>query len=297
MKSILNITSGDIAGKSLEKSGIPGEVLVWHDILYDGPRNPGWPDEETLHARARFLSETTGGGLSYRHVLETLIDQYAKLETAKGYENITLWFDACLFDQSMLCHILTCMQHSGQSSAELICIDAFEGIEPYNGLGQLSPEQLASVYDWRQSVTMDQFAFAESVDRAFTLQDQNAFLSLSNMTDAPIPWIPAAAARWLREQPDSKTGLGRLEKLALAIIRSGEVKPWKIFSAVSLKDTPPQYWGDITLWAKINALADRNPPLVRIEGPNPRLPQWEGVADLKLFRVYPCKTNESGSHP
>jgi len=53
-------------------------------------------------------------------------------------------------------------------------------------------------------------------------------------------------------------------------------------------------WGlqsayDITLWEKINALADREPPLVKIEGPNARLPQWEGLADLKLFRVYPTE--------
>lgn len=32
------MTSGDCAGELLEKSGLPGEVFVWHDILYDGPR-------------------------------------------------------------------------------------------------------------------------------------------------------------------------------------------------------------------------------------------------------------------
>ena len=288
MKSMLNVTSGDIAGKSIGESGVPGEVFVWHDILYDGPRNPGWPDEKTLHARAHFLSETTGGGLSYRDVLETLKDQYATLEAANRYENIVLWFDACLFDQSMLCHILACMRHLNLPPARLICIDAYPGIEPYHGLGQLSPEQLDSVYDRQQPVTNDQYVFAESVDRAFALQDLGAFQRFSSRTDAPIPWIPAAVARWLKEQPDGRTGLGRLEELALEAIRSGETKPGKIFSTVSSKDKPPQYWGDITLWAKINALADRNPPLVRIEGPEPRLPQWEGVADLKLFSVYPC---------
>lgn len=294
MKSILNITSGDISGKSIEESGIPGEVFVWHDILYDGPRNPGWPDEDTLHSRAHFLEKTTGGGLSHRHVLETLKAQYDKLKTAERYEQVTLWFDACLFDQSMLCHILTCMQLLEVLSPLLICVDAFPGIEPYHGLGQLSPGQLRSVYDRRQPVTLDQFTFAERVDRAFALQDQNAFKALSEYTDAPIPWVPAAVARWILERPANTTGLGRLEQLALEAIRSGEATPAKIFSAVSLKDTPPQYWGDITLWAKINALSDRNPPLVRIEGPEARLPQWEGVADLTQFSVYPCGTNKPG---
>jgi hypothetical protein len=287
MKTALHITSGDIAGDSLVKSGFPGEVLVWHDILYDGPRRRGWPDDDTLDARARFLQESTGEGLSQQHVLETLKAQYAKLETAARYDMLVLWFDACLFDQSMLCHILTCLRILGMEKADLLCIDAFPGIEPYHGLGQLSPEQLASMYDERKPLRIDQFLFAEHVDRAFALKDQVAFTELSGLTEAPLPWVPAAVRRWVQEQPDQFTGLGRLEKHALEAIRSGCRTLSEIFSTVSARETPPQFWGDITLWEKINALADREPPMVMIEGPMDRLPQWEGIADFKLFRVYP----------
>jgi hypothetical protein len=82
-----------------------------------------------------------------------LKEQYVKLAAAEKYKQIVLWFDACLFDQSMLAHILTCMHHKGIKKAELLCVDAFPGIEPYNGLGQLQPSQMASVYDQRKQVT------------------------------------------------------------------------------------------------------------------------------------------------
>ena len=293
MKTALHITSGDMAGELLAKSGIPGEVFVWHDILYDGPRKPGWPDDETLDARAHFLEESTGGGLSKQSVLETLKAQYAKLKTAARFDSLVLWVDACLFDQSMLCHILTCLRTLGTEKADLLCIDGFPGIDPYHGLGQLSPDQLASMVDRRQPLTTDQFLFAERVDGAFARQDLVAFKELSNLIDAPLPWVPAAVMRWIAEQPDRVTGLSRLEQLALESIRSGCETLADIFSFVADRDIPPQYWGDITLWAKINLLADREPPLVRIEGPRPRLPQWEGIADLKLFRVYPLDVTPS----
>ncbi len=32
----------------------------------------------------------------------------------------------------------------GDTRLELICIDRFEGIEPFRGIGQLTPEQMAS---------------------------------------------------------------------------------------------------------------------------------------------------------
>jgi hypothetical protein len=293
MKTALHITSGDMAGELLAKSGIPGEVFVWHDILYDGPRKPGWPDDDTLDARARFLEESTGGGLSKQYVLETLKAQYDKLKTAARHDSLLLWFDACLFDQSMVCHILTCLRAIGIEKADLLCIDAFPGIEPYHGLGQLSPDQLASMVDRRQPLTSDQFLFAERVDRAFAHQDPVAFEELSKLIDAPLPWVAAAVLRWIVEQPDPVTGLSRLEQLALEAIRSGCETLAAIFSFVADRETPPQYWGDITLWAKINLLADRKSPLIRIEGPRPGLPQWEGIADLKLFRVYPINVNMS----
>ena len=285
MNRILHITNGDAAGDSLAESGIPGEVFVWRDILYDGPRNPGWPDGDTLDARARFLVQSTGGGLSKEHVLSMLKSQYRKLAEAMDYERVVLWFDACLFDQSMLSHILTCLHYQGVRQVDLLCVDTFPGIVPFDGLGQLLPGQLASVYEERRPVTSDQFDFAEIVDRAFAHQDKAAFVELAGLDTAPLPWVPAAVARWLQEEPDAKTGLGRLEQLALDAIRAGCDTPGKIFSTVSANDTHPQYWGDTTLWAKINALADREPPLVRIDGPALRLPQWEGTADMKRFRI------------
>lgn len=285
MSDILNITNGDSAGDSLVKSGIPGEVLVWNDILYDGPRNPGWPDGDTLAARAQFLEQTTAGGLDRTYILNGLKRQYEKLTAAADNMRIVLWFDACLFDQSILAHILTCLHHLGVRNAELLCIDAFPGIVPFNGLGQLQPSQLASLYNQRRPVTDAQFQFAEVVDKAFATQEPSFFEELSSRADPPLPWIPAAVTRWLQEQPDPATGLGRLEYLALKAIRGGCETPGDIFSTVAAADTPPQFWGDTTLWAKINGLADRKPPLVRIEGPNERLPQWRVTTPLKHFRI------------
>lgn len=104
-------------------------------------------------------------------------------------------------------------------------------------------------------------------------------------TGQPLPWIPTAVTRWLQEMPDPVTGLGRLEDLTCKAVRSGCEKPWEIFKFVAATDTPPQFWGDIILWAKINALAACDPPLLLIEGPADRLPQWESKLSLNDFKI------------
>ena len=286
MSDLLHLTSGDIAGGKLATAGLPGEVFVWHDILYAGPiRQPGWPDEDTLLARALFLEKDTAGGLDRELVLKTLHSQYQKLAQAASYDSIVLWFDACLFDQSMLAHILTCLDHKGIRKVELLCVDSFPGIEPFHGLGQLQPEQLASLYASRRPVTGGQFRFATVVDKAFATQDAALFAELSETAEAPLPWVPDAVRRWLQEQPDPATGLGWLEKQALAAIQAGCETPDNILASVAAAETPPQFWGDTTLWAKINGLADREPPLVRIQGTMDRLPQWESQVSLEKFKI------------
>lgn len=285
MTNTLHLTSGDIAGDSLAKAGLSGEIFVWHDIVYDGPRNPGWPTEETLKARALFLEETTAGGLDRASILATLRNQYHKLEGAARYDCVILWFDACLFDQAMLAHILTCLHQQHIPNVELLCVDTFPGIIPYHGLGQLSPEQLASLCGQHRLVTQEQYAFALLVDQAFATQDVAALSALSGMHDAPLPWVPAAVARWIQEQPDALSGLGLLERLAFDAIRGGDDTPAKIFTTVAAADAPPRFWGDITLWAKINALANRVPPLVQIKGPSDRLPQWASELLLEDFTI------------
>ncbi len=60
--------------------------------------------------RAQFLEGFTSGGLKKDFILETLENQYKKIDSvAENYDKIVLWFDGCLFDQSMLIHILTCL--------------------------------------------------------------------------------------------------------------------------------------------------------------------------------------------
>ncbi|NLG34331.1 MAG: DUF1835 domain-containing protein [Lentisphaerae bacterium] len=284
--TMLHITSGDIAGDRLARAGLPGEVRVWHDILYDGPRNPGWPDDDTLEARAAFLEEATGGGLTRERVRGVLQEQYRRLSDAASGAGMVLWFDACLFDQAMLAHVLTCLRIRGARDVELICVDAFPGIDPYHGLGQLRPDQLASRYGDRRPVTGSQYEFAVRVDRALAVQDAGELEALSRLSCAPLPWIPAAIGRWLQERPDAVTGLGRLESLALAAIRGGCESPVKILASVAAAETPPQFWGESMLWAKINGLADRDPPLVKIGGPGDRLPQWESDVPLEAFCIH-----------
>lgn len=284
MKTPLHILNGDAVGDMFSKTGIAGDILVWRDVLYEGIRSPGVPDSDAIKKRALFLESKTGGGLSCETIEKGLQNQYSTLEKAAACE-IVLWCDACLFDQAMFAHILACLHHFAAHSVELLCIDSFPGISPYNGLGQLTPQQLASSYENRVKVTQEQYDFATKIDAGFAAQDIKLLTDLMQAENPPLPYMPAAIKRWLQELPDPETGLGRLETLALHAIKEESKTPKEIFKAVARADTPPQWWGDTTLWERINGLAKRNPPLVVIQGPADTLPLWQGGIDINDFQI------------
>ncbi len=282
MANVLHITSGDCAGELLEKSGIGGTVLVWHDLLYEGIRPTGRPDAQALIKRAEFISNYTGGGLSMEDVLSALLCQYRDIERIKAHK-IILWFDACLFDQSMLAHILCCLEDEIRDQVYLLCVSEFPGIKPFNGLGQLSPEQILSLEGKEVSVTPEQFAYAQEVEIAFASQDQKLLTQLAQDNNPALPFIPAAAARWLEETAPANGKYGKLKTLTLQTLADGVLSPIEIFKSVSNKDHSPQYWGDTTLWREINLLADED--CLTITGPADRLPQWGNPKNLGDYKV------------
>jgi hypothetical protein len=299
-RSTLHISSGDTVGAILARSGLDGDILIWHDVLYDGCRCAAWPDEAAMAARAEFLFQVTGGGLSRDSLMMTIREQYQRLAGAGTYKRLVLWFDACLFDQSMLVHLLACLKQKDIRNLELVEVASYPGIIPFHGLGQLNPAQLMSCYEHRQPVTSAQLDFAERVDGAFAEHDVPIWRELAAMSSAPLIHVPAAMARRLLEEPDAQTGLGRLESLALAAVQAGCHDPIRIFRAVSEADAAPQYWGDNTLWAVLNRLAERQPPLLRISGPTPHLPQWESPYSLTQFFIealFPPRKNPKTGKP
>ncbi len=107
-----------------------------------------------------------------------------------------------------------------------------------------------------------------------------------------------AVARWRQEQPGAD-GLGRLERLALEAVRRGCQTPPQIFAAVAAADTPPQFWGDTTLWCKINGLADRPPTLLHRSSHFSGWVGWRGQRGLgkedrlKGLSIYSTESTES----
>ncbi len=291
--AMLHIQVGDSSAQSLRASRVPGEVTVWADLLHEGPTPAGLSAHAWREVRAQYLASLAGqtGVDAIRQWLER---QDTALAQAAAHEEVVIWVDACLYDQLILCYLLTGLATGAWSAprVSLIAVGAFPGKERFLGLGELSPEELSSLFPDRQPVTAQQVALADRSWTAICAPDPTAILTVQRGDTAVLPYLGDALLRHLEQFPDVDGGLSRLQREILEAVDAGATDAPALFCAVSAKESRP-FFGDTTLWQEVESLAQAPVPLLERQGPGP-LPHFDepSPADMAAwhFRLTPSGT-------
>ena len=168
---MLHITNGDSTAISLREAGLPGSVAVWAEPLHEGPILIGLSPPEWRQTRARFYESAYHG--AYDDHLATLSRWDAEFDTWPDHEEVVIWVEHDLFDQLLLIRHLArfAERPKGKTRISLICVDRFPGITRFFGLGMLSPDDLASLWDLRPEIREPHLSLGQAAWRAFGSPD------------------------------------------------------------------------------------------------------------------------------
>lgn len=262
---MLHVLNGDLAADQLRRSGVQGEITLSADVLHEGPAPAGLLPERWRKVRARYLAEC--GYDDYDRCLARLTEWDHALEGSRGFDEVVIWLEHDLFDQLQLLRLLDWFGSRDDLSStrlSLICIGSFPGIEPFHGLGQLSPEQMASLLDRRERVTEKQIFLARHAWRAFCSPEPIGLEVALRRDTSALPFLADALQRHLEEFPWTRDGLSRTERQALLGIDSGFDTFESLFRAVQALEPRP-YLGDSSFLRCLRVLGSSPVPLIRLE--------------------------------
>jgi hypothetical protein len=249
---------------SLERSPVPGDLAVWAHTLYRGPV-PVDVDDATFRAvRTRYHAEDEVAPVAELRAMAERWDR--GLERALDADEVVLWFEHDLHDQMLLIrHLDWFTRHLiPAEKLSLICIDRFPGVEPFYGLGQLDPEQLASLLDSRTPITGRQMTLGGAAWRAFTGPDPRAIEGIIEGDTRALPFLAHALRRVLEEFPATRSGLPRTERTILeTLVETGRIR-FADFFAVHQNSEAAPFMGDTTIWSCIEDLAGGQQQLVNV---------------------------------
>jgi redox-sensitive transcriptional activator SoxR len=287
--ALLHVANGESAANTLRQTGLGGAVLSWQDVLHDGPVPPV-PRPQLLRVRAGFLSECGWG--ARRAILSSLERRDRQLlDAMSDGAHVVMWFEHDLYDQLQLLDALALAYELG-TSPELIVIDAFAGRPSFRGLGELTAEELETLWPIRRPAPADALAAAARIWDAFRAPEPTALAEWARRGSPELPFVAPALRRLLEELPAPADGLSGTERRALQALDAGASTPAAAFlAAQQLEDAP--FLGDAWFYRALSALGRGRGRLVEThEGET--LPAAPPLSGANTFVRLPLRLTREG---
>jgi hypothetical protein len=239
---VLHVTNGDTAAEAIELAGLPGEVLIWRDVLHEGPVPEGLAPTELRQTRAAFLAAAGWGDRSTIFRDFEARDRRLRAAVESGVD-IVLWFERDLFDQLQLLQVLDALGDSVAIRRQVFWIRHLETI------ATLPVHQLQESLRGRRALPASAFAEARSAWNAFRSAQPTRIERLVASGTPALADASRALRRHLEQFPAPGNGLSRSERQALAeLAGSGPQSFGQLFLACQRREEPVFLGDAIFAW-------------------------------------------------
>ena len=253
---MLHILNGDATAAVFAAAGLPGDVLVWRDILVEGPLTAGWTEPAALATRAAYLAERFA--IDAARYVSGVHAQEEGLASALGHDEVVLWFEQDLFCAVNLWYVLAWFARRPARRLSLV----YPPTDERKGLGLHTPEQLASLFGER-TVAAPMLAPGSRAWAMYTDADPRAAGSRAETGSEALPFEAGAFRLHCERFPSVATGLNEIEAVTLDVLGRGTKGFGELFRLVTADPRVRGHgMGDVQLAACVRGLA----PLVTISG-------------------------------
>ena len=229
-------------------------------------------DEELLDVRVRY--HTGPSNMTYAALagddpsldpMNDMREWRGAIERRDSYDELILWFEHDLFDQLNLIQLLSWIRGGLQASkpVSLVCIGTFPGRPKFKGLGELRPDEVASLLDTRRTVSGAQYRLAAQAWQAFREPTPERLDDIRRRDSTALPFLAAAVTRFLHEYPWTDDGLSRTERRLLELANGHGIPLRTAFHRMHEGESA-YYVADASLAALAEELSRTSPPLLTL---------------------------------
>jgi hypothetical protein len=240
------ITNGDHAAHALAAHFPDAEILIWRDVLVEGPVPGGIDGEALAGIRARHIEQAFG----MHDVRADFTRRNEALSRIAPADKVELWFETDLHDQLQIIELLPRLAQITVNNAPLLTL-----CPP-----PLSAHIEQAATSLREVTNADHDA-AATMWSAFRADTPEAILAQATAEGA-LPEARRSLQRLLEEYPSPRDGLGRIERNALFAIRDGAITPALAFRHYQQTEELP-FLGDLGFFYRLEQLASGPSPLVQ----------------------------------
>ncbi len=257
MTKILHILNGDSTCTIFKKSSLPGDVIIWREMLCEGPVVKDVGSDQFWKERYSYFENELG--IKKLDYFDKTIKEIIQLEDVSNYKEIVLWFEYDLFCQVNLLALCTYLFKSFRKDIQyfLVCTGKEKGKSQLQTLADYSPNEYQNLYQKKTKLSRNDFLFAQKAWAVYVENDINSLKAFDFNKSKKFIYLQAAIDQHLLRVKD-ENGLNQIDRKILKFVNS------EIYSKKELvkellrwqKDETVYGFGDLQYEKYINKLGN-----------------------------------------
>ena len=251
----LHILNGDSSFHQFDKTQIKGEVLIWREILCEGPTTADVSSDAFWETRRQFLE-------NYVHEFDPELWHQLKEQVQKTalatFEEIVLWFEYDLFCQANLLGALSWIYNSlphSDTKVSLICVGEHPNYQRLVGLGEIVLEEFEALYPQREQLSQADLTFGDKIWKMYCSDQHEELLAqIKTYPTDKFRYLEMAFHKHQKRFPSSKNGLSEIEA-KIVDLTSREARPKHQLIGTLLRTQDIYGFGDLQYAKYIEQLA------------------------------------------
>ena len=265
---MLHVLNGDATFRVFQQACLPGDVLVWRDILVEGPAAPP-------AVRAPYLAERLG--IDAQEYVAGRQEEAAALEGSADHDEVVLWFEQDLFCAVNLWFLLdwSAARDGAAPPLSLVFPDEVPGVGAFRGLGTLESERLPELFARRAHVSDAARALGRRLWSAWASPDPRGLEPLLADETSALPFVGAAVRCHLARFSSVERGVNEVEEAMLSALADEPLPFSPLWRRVSCDPRVRAHgMGDVQFAAHLRELAAGPGALVALEGDAGAFASW-----------------------
>lgn len=221
MSQLLHITNGDDLTENFQSVGIPGDVVVWREMLCEGPTTIDLGSDKFIKLRTKFLGDTYN--ISSEDYQKQFVEELHKLTVCNSHDEIVLWFEFDLFSHiNMLAAISHLLDNKKDIPVSLVCSKRLKGEKEFSPLSQLPLKHLQNHYEHRIDLNQDDLEMAALIWQLYNGDNPQKLKALIKKK-SNFEYLSSCVRAHLERFPNSQTGINSLERNILKLVEKNNI--------------------------------------------------------------------------
>ena len=243
----LHILNGDSLKDRLDQVDyLDGDVMIWREMLCEGPTIKVLESEESLQKRREFLKRYYR--IPFEDYNNKFVNQLDIFRQKKNYDEIVLWFEYDLFCHINLIAAISLLLRSGYSKSKitLVCSGWVGKEKQLLGLCEINEKQLLSHYGKRSILTTEDLEFADFIWTIYCEADPHKFAGQIKKQTS-FQYLSSCLRAHLQRFPNMLTGLNTMEHNILEMVNNYQIKNTRQLLGYALEYQGYYGYGDMQM--------------------------------------------------